>query len=61
MWTLKGQEKTIFPHLWNNLVHSAMYMAKKNFHQLIWPQELEARSPGKSEDVCKGLTMTNLG
>ena len=51
MWTLKGQEKTIFPHLWNNLVHSAMYMAKKNFHQLIWPQELEARSPGKSEDV----------
>ena len=32
-----------------------MCMAKKIFHQLIWPQELVVRSPGKSEDMWKAL------
>ena len=36
-------------------LYDPMYRSKKNFHQLIWPQELVVRSPGNSEDVWKGL------
>ena len=33
----------------------AVSVAKKNFHQLILPQELVVKSPSNSEEVWKGL------
>ena len=50
------------PPSWAGLVelYDPMYLGKKIFHQLIWPQELVARLPSKYEDVWKGLTNTHV-